>query len=145
MYEVEQMKKVCFALILSVVLILCGCAEDKDKKQNTGESNVINLQMGMPESLNPLNAQKQSVRDAMLLSMRHHICEPEKKIVCGHFSAARCYLMKDATPEDWANKIYKDVSIVPAEGFQPFWGDTFIALDQSVKKTGFINCLVLDE
>ena len=83
--------------------------------------------------------------DAMLLSMRHHICEPEKKIVCGHFSAARCYLMKDATSEDWANKIYKDVSIVPAEGFQPFWGDTFIALDQSVKKTGFINCLVLDE
>ena len=35
--------------------------------------------------------------------------------------------------------------IVPAEGFQPFLGDTFIALDQSVKKTGFMNCLVLDE
>lgn len=83
MYEVEQMKKVCFALILSVVLILCGCAEDKDKKQNTGESNVINLQMGMPESLNPLNAQKQSVRDAMLLCYEPLFEANEQMEICG--------------------------------------------------------------
>ena len=82
--------------------------------------------------------------DAMLLSMGYGVCEQGKKIVCGHFSAARCYLMKDATPEDWANKVYKDISGVPAEGFQPFWSDTFIALDQSVKKTGFMNCLLLE-
>lgn len=82
--------------------------------------------------------------DAMLLTMKHGICEPGKKIVCGHFSAARCYLMKDATPTDWANNIYKDVSGVPKDGFRPFFGDTFIALDQSVKKTGFMNCIVLE-
>ena len=83
--------------------------------------------------------------DAMALSMRYGVSEQNKKIVCGHYSAARCYLMKDATQADWENKIYKDVSGVPAEGFKPFWGDTFIAIDQSVKKTGFMNCILLDE
>lgn len=81
--------------------------------------------------------------DAMALSMRYGVSEPNKKIVCGHYSAARCYLMKNATPSDWDNKIYKDVSGVPADGFKPFFGDTFIAIDQSVKKTGFMNCIVL--
>ena len=83
--------------------------------------------------------------DAMALSMRYGISEPNKKIVCGHYSAARCYLMKGATQADWENKIYKDVSGVPAEGFEPFFGETFIAIDQSVKKTGFMNCIVLEE
>jgi serine/threonine protein phosphatase 1 len=83
--------------------------------------------------------------DAMLLSMFYKISEPHKKIVCGHYSAARCYLMKNATQSDWENKIYKDVSKVPKEGFKPFFADTFIAIDQSVKKTGFINCIVIDE
>jgi hypothetical protein len=82
--------------------------------------------------------------DAMMLSMRYGISEPNRKIVCGHYSAARCYLMKNATPTDWENKIYKDVSKVPAEGFKPFFGDMFIAIDQSVKKTGFMNCIVLE-
>ena len=83
--------------------------------------------------------------DAMLLSMRYGVSEPNKRIVCGHYSAARCYLMRNATEADWDNKIYKDVSGVPAEGFYPFFGDTFIAIDQSVKKTGFINCIILEE
>ena len=83
--------------------------------------------------------------DAMMLSMRYGISEPNKKIVCGHYSAARCYLMRNATQADWENKIYKDVSGVPAEGFKPFFGDTFIAIDQSVKKTGFMNCIVIEE
>ena len=83
--------------------------------------------------------------DAMMLSMRYGISEPNRKIVCGHYSAARCYLMKNATPTDWENKIYKDVSKVPTEGFKPFFGDTFIAIDQSVKKTGFMNCIIIEE
>jgi hypothetical protein len=83
--------------------------------------------------------------DAMALSLGYGIREPQKKIVCGHYSAARCYLMKDATYEDWDNKIYKDVSKVPPEGFKPFYGESFIAVDQSVKKTGFINCIILEE
>ena len=82
--------------------------------------------------------------DAMMLSMRYGISEPNKKIVCGHYSAARCYLMNNATQEDWKNKIYKDVSGVSVDGFKPFFGDTFIAIDQSVKKTGFMNCIVLE-
>ena len=53
--------------------------------------------------------------------------------------------MKDATQADWDNKIYKDVSEVPVDGFKVFFGDTIIALDQSVKKTGFVNCVVLEE
>lgn len=83
--------------------------------------------------------------DAMLLSMRYNVCEPKKTIVCGHYSTARCYLMKDATPDDWKNKIYKDVSGVPREGFKPFFTDSFIALDGSVKKSGFVNCVVLEK
>jgi UDP-2,3-diacylglucosamine pyrophosphatase LpxH len=83
--------------------------------------------------------------DAMMLSMRYGISEPNKKIVCGHYSAARCYMMKNATEKDWDNKIYKDVSGVPSEGFKPFFGDTFIAIDQSVKKKGFVNCIVIEE
>ena len=80
--------------------------------------------------------------DAMLLSMRCAIREPGKIIVCGHYSAARCYLMKNATPVDWESKRYKDVSGVPAEGFRAFFGDGFIALDGSVKKTGIVNCIL---
>lgn len=83
--------------------------------------------------------------DAMRLCMYYNVCEPKKIIVCGHYSAARCYLMKEATPEDWNNKIYKDVSNVASDGFKPFFGDTFIAIDGSVKKTGFVNCIVLEE
>ena len=75
--------------------------------------------------------------------MKYKIKEENKTIVFGHYSAARCYLMKEATDKDWENKIYKDVSSVPQEGFYPFMGDTFIALDQSVAKTGFVNCVVL--
>ena len=83
--------------------------------------------------------------DAMALSMRYGISEPNKQIVCGHYSSARCHLMKAATQADWDNKIYKDVSAVPVDGFKVFFGDTIIALDQSVKKTGFMNCVVLEE
>lgn len=83
--------------------------------------------------------------DGMMLSMLHGVCVPNKKIVFGHYSAARCYKMKNATPKDWENKIYKDVSDVPKEGFLPFFGETFISIDQSVKKTGFINCIVIDD
>ena len=84
--------------------------------------------------------------DAMILSFKYGICEPNKIIVCGHYSAARCYLMCKASKDDWDKKIYKNVSTstVPPEGFKPFYGDTFIALDQSVKKSKFINCIVLD-
>lgn len=84
-----------------------------------------------------------SREDAMALSMRYGVSEPNKTIVCGHYSAARCYLMKNASQADWDNKIYKDVSGVPIDGFKPFFGNTFIAIDQSVKKTGFMNCIVL--
>lgn len=83
--------------------------------------------------------------DGMMLSMLYGVSEPNKTIVFGHYSAARCYKMKNATQIDWENKIYKDVSDVPKEGFYPFYGDTFIAIDQSVKKTGFINCIVIDD
>lgn len=82
--------------------------------------------------------------DAMMLSLRYGVGDPRKKIVCGHYSAARCYLMKHATQADWDNKTYKDVSAVPVDGFKPFFGDTFIAIDQSVKKTGFMNCIVIE-
>ena len=50
-----------------------------------------------------------------------------------------------ATEADWDNKLYKDVSAVPPEGFRPFYGSTFITLDQSVPNTGFINCIVLED
>lgn len=83
--------------------------------------------------------------DAMLLSMRYGVSVPGKRIVCGHYTAARCFLMKDATENDWTNKIYKDVSGVSPEGFKPFFGDTFIALDQRVKETKFINCIVIED
>lgn len=55
------------------------------------------------------------------------------------FSAARCYKMKSATQCVWENKIYKDVSDVPKEGFYPFFGETFIAIDQSVKKQDLLT------
>ncbi|MBO7504414.1 MAG: hypothetical protein J6U38_08600, partial [Clostridia bacterium] len=61
------------------------------------------------------------------------------------YSAARCFLMQNASPDDWAKRIYTDVSSVPPEGFRPFFGDSFIALDQSVNKTGFVNCVVLTD
>ena len=81
--------------------------------------------------------------DGMMLSMRYGVHEPNKTIVFGHYSAARCFLMQSATLSDWEEKKYKDVSAVPLEGFRPFFGETFIAIDQSVAKTGFVNCIVL--
>ncbi len=85
--------------------------------------------------------------DGMKLSMRFGVREPGKIIVFGHYSAARCYVMKDAAEADWTveSKPYKDVSRVPKEGFRPFFGGSFIAMDQSVKKTGFVNCIVLED
>lgn len=87
--------------------------------------------------------------DGMYLSMRCHISEPNKTIVFGHYSAARCRLMQNASEKDWEDKIYTDqskISKMPKpDGFLPFFGDTFIAMDQSVKKTGFINCIVLED
>ena len=83
--------------------------------------------------------------DGMLLSMRYGVSEPNKVIVFGHYSAARCYKMQNASQSDWESKVYKNVSSVPHEGFKPFFGKTFIAMDQSVKKTGFINCIVLED
>ncbi|MBQ0092796.1 MAG: metallophosphoesterase family protein [Clostridiales bacterium] len=83
--------------------------------------------------------------DGMLLSMRYGVRVPGKTVVFGHYSAARCYRMKNAAPEDWEKKLYKKVSAVPPDGFRPYFGDTFIALDQSVAKTGFVNCIILDD
>ena len=85
------------------------------------------------------------LKDGMMLSMRYGIQEPGKKIVFGHYSAARCYIMRNATSENWEKGLYKDVLKVPLKGFEPFYGDTFIALDQSVKKTGFINCIIIED
>ncbi|MBP5666455.1 MAG: metallophosphoesterase [Clostridia bacterium] len=86
-----------------------------------------------------------STGDGMKLSMLHGIRVPGKIVVFGHYSAARCFLMQNASPDDWAKRIYTDVSSVPPEGFRPFFGDSFIALDQSVNKTGFVNCVVLTD
>ncbi len=84
-------------------------------------------------------------KDAMMLSFKYKIHEPNKIIICGHYSAARCHLMANATSSDWENKIYKDVSKVPKDWFKPYVGETFIALDQSVKKSGFMNCIIINE
>ena len=86
-----------------------------------------------------------TIKDGMKLSMFYKIKEPNKKIVFGHFSAARCYKMNNATIADWNNKIYKDVKDVPLYGFKTFCGDSFIALDSSVKKTKFLNLLVIKD
>ena len=86
---------------------------------------------------------KASTSDAMLLSMYYGISEPNKKIICGHFGAARCHLMKNATQEDWDNQIYKGITISPIDGYKPFFGDTFIAIDSSVNKTGVLSCIVV--
>ena len=86
--------------------------------------------------------------DGMYLSMRCGISEPNKTIVFGHYSTARCRLMQNASEKDWEDKIYTDQSkiskLLKQGGYLPFYGNTFIAMDQSVKKTGFINCIVLE-
>ena len=49
-------------------MLLCGCTNGGEKEINTENiKQTISLQMGMIDSLNPLEAQKQSVRDAMYL------------------------------------------------------------------------------
>ena len=87
--------------------------------------------------------------DGMRLSMRCGISEPGKMIVFGHYSAARCRLMQNASEKDWENKIYTNQSeiskLLKAGGYLPFFGDTFIAMDQSVKKTGYVNCAVIED
>lgn len=83
--------------------------------------------------------------DGMMLAMFYGISEPGKKIVFGHHSAARCWLMGRATPADWENKIYKSVAGVPLEGFRPYFGENFIAIDSTVKKSGFVNCVVIGD
>ncbi|MBR1969536.1 MAG: ABC transporter substrate-binding protein [Clostridia bacterium] len=89
------MKKICFALIISVALLLCGCGDDKAKKQNISESDIINLQMGMPDNLNPLKAQKQSVRDAMLLCYEP-LFEVDEKIEISGVLAEDCKISDDS-------------------------------------------------
>lgn len=85
-----------------------------------------------------------TIKDGMKLSMFYKISEPNKTIVFGHFSTSRCYKMKSASLDDWNNKIYKDTKDVPLEGYKTFYGDTFIALDSSCYKTGFLNLLIIN-
>jgi len=82
--------------------------------------------------------------DGMLLSMFYHVKEPGKTIVFGHYSAARCEIMKNANQVDWKNKIYKDIHKIPLSAFRPFYGDGFIAIDSSNRKSNFINVILLE-
>ena len=86
-----------------------------------------------------------TIKDGMKLSMLYKISEPNKKIVFGHFSSARCYKMRHATIDDWNNKIYKNINDVSLEGFRPFYGDTFIAIDSSCYKTDFLNIIIIND
>jgi len=83
--------------------------------------------------------------DALKLNVRFNIKEEGKTIVGGHYSAARGYIMNGASEEDWINKKYKDVAKVPKEGFKTYKTDGLTLIDASTKKTGMINCLVIEE
>ncbi|MCR4662086.1 MAG: metallophosphoesterase [Clostridia bacterium] len=86
-----------------------------------------------------------TTKDGMKLSMYNKIYEPNKKIVFGHYSTARCHIMAKATEDDWNNKIYKDKKLVKNAPHTIFYGDTFIAIDGSCYESGLLNLLVIDD
>ena len=64
----------------------------------------------------------------------HHVLEPGKTIVCGHFSTSYAHCnIEHASPEYGADADYS-----------PYYGYGIIAIDGSVAHSGRLNCIRLD-
>ena len=73
-----------------------------------------------------------------------------KTIVCGHSAAAYGNARVLVNPSEWNDKKYdniqrlkKDLSNIDL--YKPFYGDCVIGIDSNVYKTGFVNCIVVEE
>ena len=63
------------------------------------------------------------------------VYEEEKIIVCGHWHASYGHSMIDHNGSEFGCDAV----------FTPFYGNGIIALDACTAKTGFVNCIVLEE
>ena len=73
--------------------------------------------------------------NGMEVACKHHVVEPDKTIVCGHWHTSYGHATFGGNSSEWDSDA----------NFSPFYGDGIIALDQCVSHTGFINVIVLND
>ena len=69
------------------------------------------------------------------LACKHKILVPDKTVICGHISTAYAH-------RRYGNRLGDDAAMLD---FSPFYSDGIIAIDGSVKDSGKVNCIVIDD
>ena len=75
---------------------------------------------------------------------------PGKTVVCGHSPSAYGNVRSSADPEDWDDKKFDSLQRLKKDRsnsylYHPYYGDGVIGIDANCYKTGFVNCIVLEE
>ena len=86
------------------------------------------------------NAEVQAWRTArwlngMELACKHHITEPKKTVICGHWHTSYGHAFIERSCREWG----KDAD------FSPFYADGIIAIDGSVPNSLKVNCIVIED
>ena len=73
--------------------------------------------------------------NGMELACLHGVTEPNKTVVCGHFHASYGHSVIDGVCTEWGADAV----------FTPFYADGVIALDACTARSGFVNCIVIED
>lgn len=91
-----------------------------------------------------------AMKNGMKRVMVDGIRVPGKTIVCGHSPAAYGNARAGSNPSSWADKSFDKVQRFKRDGsnkdlYKPYYGDGVIGIDANCYKTGFVNCIVIEE
>jgi len=91
-----------------------------------------------------------SGRNGMKSVMVDGIRVPGKTLVCGHSPAAYGNVRANTNPADWDNKEFNKLQRIKSDSsnvniYKPFYGNGVIGIDANCYKTGFVNCIVIEE
>ena len=75
--------------------------------------------------------------------IKYNIKEPGKTIVCGHFHASYGNVRKKYPNQ--SDAMYRYLEFEEDELFRTYYGDGIIGLDACTVRTGFVNCLVIED
>ena len=78
------------------------------------------------------------------------IAVPGKTIVCGHSPSAYGNVRCGVSPTEWDDKRFDKLQRLKSDLsnidlYKPFYGEGVIGIDANCYKTGFVNCIVIEE
>lgn len=73
--------------------------------------------------------------NGMDLACKHHILEPSKTVVCGHWHASYAHALFEGRGSERGEDA----------DFSPFYGNGIIALDACTVRSGFVNVIVIND